>query len=416
MLQQCVRLDPEHALGWNDLGSVCLMLGDLKAAVDALRHATHLQPGLQIAHANLGLALYHLGSLEEAQAACGRALEIDPANDATRWTLSMCHLALGKMHSGWQLYQSRWSLSHTANFRPRDFFDKPCWLGEGDPAGQAILVHAEQGFGDTLQFCRYVLLLQQRGARVLLEVQPAMLGLLSRAFAPAVSVLGRGQPLPKFDMHCPLMSLPLAFRTDLDNIPAASPYLWPNVDSVSHWRKKLGGSALPRIALAWSGGRLHPRDGARSMPLRELLALDRFAANYFAAQTELRESDSAALKQFSRLAWYGPELREFDDTASLLALCDLVITVDTSVAHLAGALGRRTWLLLPFAADWRWLLRRQDSPWYPTMRLFRQNRMGDWSGVVAEVANALAQEFGPPAATPFAVQSSGSGVRHETTL
>jgi hypothetical protein len=274
---------------------------------------------------------------------------------------------------------------------PRRRLGKPLWLGEYPLGRKTILLTAEQGFGDVIQFARYAPLLARSGAQVVLEAPPDLMGLLGRM--EGVVVVARGAPLPPFDVHCPLGSLPLALKTDPAAIPAPIPYLAAGGERLAEWRTRLAGVAAPRVALAWSGSPTHPNDRNRSLVLAQLaplFALDRIA--FVSVQREPRE-DAQAVAAARPLVHLGAELKDFDDTAAVLALCDLVVSVDTAVAHVAGAIGRPVWILLPYQPDWRWKLDRTDSPWYPTARLYRQSAPGDWGGVIARVRDDLAKTF-----------------------
>jgi hypothetical protein len=266
---------------------------------------------------------------------------------------------------------------------------KPLWLGEYPLARKTVLLHAEQGLGDTIQFVRYAPLLAGTGARVVMEVQRELAGLLGRVEG-VTAVVGRGDPLPAFDVHCPLGSLPCAFGTEPSSIPAAVPYLKPDEQKLAAWRARLAHISSPRVAIAWSGTPSHPDDRNRSISLvllEPLLSLDHI--NVVSIQREVRQEDAELLARLPRLTNLGQELADFDDTAAVISLVDLVISVDTSVGHVAGALARPTWILLPFCPDWRWMIDRDDSPWYPTARLFRQGAPGDWPSVIARVTEEL---------------------------
>jgi hypothetical protein len=266
---------------------------------------------------------------------------------------------------------------------------KPLWLGEYPPHHKTILLTAEQGLGDTIQFTRYAPVLAGMGAKVVLEI-PSELGPLLGRVAGVSGTVARGAALPDFDLHCPLGSLPLALGTEVTTIPGPMSYVSPDEARIAKWRTRLPPGAAPRVALAWSGSAAHPNDRNRSIALARLaplLALE--GIEFVSAQRELRGEDADALAGLARLPHIGEELVDFDDTAAVLALADIVISVDTAVAHLAGAMGRPTWILLPFCPDWRWMLGREDSPWYPSVRLFRQASAGDWEAVISRVRGEL---------------------------
>jgi hypothetical protein len=248
-------------------------------------------------------------------------------------------------------------------------------------------LHAEQGLGDTIQFCRYAKLVKALGARVVLEVPQALLRLLSGL--EGVDVLTeKGQALPAFDYHCPLLSLPLAFKTDMTNIPSPKPYLAASPQKCEEWARRLGVKGKPRVGLVWSGRTEHQNDHNRSLTLEQLLPILPVGCEYVSLQKEVREADKPVLEGCD-IRHYGEELKDFTDTAALCELMDLVISVDTSVAHLAGALGKSTWVLLPYAPDWRWLLDRDDSPWYESLKLYRQAEDSSWGPVLERVSKDL---------------------------
>ena len=260
-------------------------------------------------------------------------------------------------------------------------------------ADKTILLHSEQGFGDTIQFCRYVPLVAARGARVILEVEEPLQGLLT-GLAGTARVMAKGDLLPDFDLQCPLLSLPLAFGTQLETIPSAGAYLRAPDQALLKWGARLPSKRRPRIGIAWAGNAKHIRDRERSIDLRSLLPLLDVDATFVSLQKEVRAADTATLKESADIIHFGHELEDFSDTAALISHLDLVISVDTAIAHLAGALGKPVWILLTHVPDWRWLLDRDDSPWYPTARLFRQSETREWDSVIMRVRDALLKFIG----------------------
>ncbi len=384
--QRALALDPRSAQTHFGLGNALKDQGRLEESLECYGRALAIKPDLADALNNRGTALLALNRAREALADFEQALAIEPGAAVAHANLGACRLLVGDFEGGWPEYEWRWRSEYYLS-APREF-SQPLWLGKEDIAGKTILLHAEQGFGDAIQFVRYVETVAKRGATVILEVQPALLSLLS-GIAGASRIVGRGEPLPHFDMHCPLLSLPLAFGTRLQTIPAAVPYLDPAAANVRSWRDKLGARGVPNIGIAWSGNPDHPNDRNRSMALRKLMALQIPGARLISVQKEVRPEDAKVLAANPHIGDFGTRLGDFSDTAALLSLMDLVVSVDTSVVHLAGALGKPVWVLLPFAPDWRWLMDREDSPWYPTARLFRQPRAGDWDGVVDRVKREL---------------------------
>ncbi len=390
--ERAVALKPDYVDAFTNRG---IALGDLDRPAEALRsyeRAIALHPRGAEAFYNRGNALRDLNRHAEAIESYERALALNPDYAAAHWNLADCCLLLGDFARGWQEYEWRWKLERHDNFKSD--FQRPLWLGAESLEGRTILLHSELGLGDTLQFCRYATEVAALGARVVLEVQPTLLPLLADLEGVAHAV-ARGDPLPLFDYHCPLMSLPLAFKTDLTNVPARIPYLFSNAERVAFWRQKLRNTDKPRVGVVWSGSMALKND-RRSMPLKELVPLMGEWAEWVSLQKEVRDSDAALLASRADLRDAGAELKDFADTAALVELMDVVVTVDTSVAHVAGAMGKPVWILLPFNPhDWRWMLDRADSIWYPTARVFRQPANGDWASVVRRVDEALLREFGP---------------------
>jgi hypothetical protein len=297
----------------------------------------------------------------------------------------------GDFDRGWRGYEWRWKNARRLGIGEVRNFKQPLWLGEESIAGKRLLLHSEAGLGDTVHFCRYVTLSAARGATVLLEVQPPLLGLLANLEGVS-QVIAKGSPLPPFDYHCPLLSLPLAFKTTLDTIPAPAKYLQTDKAKVAQWRTLLGERTRPRVGLVWSGNPNNPMDERRSIPLADWVARLPPEFQYFCLQKDLRETDAAVLDSSSSIFWFD-DLPDFSTTAALCECMDVVISVDTSVAHVSGALGQRTWVLLAFTPDWRWLRDRDDTPWYPSVKLYRQKAVGDWNEVLARVAADLRREF-----------------------
>jgi len=442
---RALALAPEFAAGWNNRACVLRDLGRYADALDSCDHALALQPdypdawsnrgnalgdlnrpheaersyrrALQLAPAfvdawnNLGLAQVELNQREHALSSYERALALDPEAAETHWNRALCLLQMGRFETGWREYEWRWARRRIQPGR-RDFA-QPLWLGDFPLDGKTILLHAEQGLGDTLQFCRYAALVRQLGAKVVLEVPGALRRLLS-TLAGADQVIETGQPLPRFDCHCPLMSLPLAFGTDEASIPSATPYLFADAANVNEWRERIdadidagvdanadphaGPAAKPlKVGLVWAGeNRAHVAE-LRKIDARRSLAFERFAplldvpdVRFFSVQKGVAAQQLGAHAQRERVVDHTDLLNDFADTAALVANLDLVISVDTSTAHLAGALGKPVWILNRFDTCWRWLLERADTPWYPGARLFRQPALGDWDSVIDALRAALA--------------------------
>lgn len=420
-LAKAVEMDPSHARSHNDLGEALRALGRHEEAVACYQRSIALQPDLAYPYGNLGAALHALNRDEEAlgwveqslQLATDRAIAhcdlgtalawlnrhqealeqyrlaqaLQPDFPGARYSESLSLLSLGDFASGWEKHEAR--LADPTTAKGRRHSPEPAWRGEADIAGKTILLHAEQGMGDAIQFVRYTPLVAAKGAIVYLQAQRS----LRTLFAGIPGIAAQFEPLdtlPPFDLQCSLMSLPYAFRTEIDSIPAEVPYLHAEPQRIAAWRERLGPRRRMRIGIAWSGNPLHANDRNRSIPLATLSRLlSRPDIDFHVLQGEVREADRPALAALPQVHDHGEALGDFANTAALMMHMDLVISIDTALAHLAGALGVPTWVPLCWAPDWRWLLERGDSPWYPTMRLFRQRRRGDWGDVLTDVACQL---------------------------
>jgi tetratricopeptide (TPR) repeat protein len=384
-LQTAIRLAPRHAKARTALGDVFHQQGRLDEAVGAYAAAAELDPADAEARFNMGVALYDQRRLDEAIAAYEGAIDADPDHARARYNLAFPYLLRGDLAEGFRRYEWRERTSQSA---PLDRgFTQPRWRGE-DIAGLTLLVHAEQGFGDTIQFCRYIALAAARGARIVLEAPKPLLRLLS-GVEGVDAVAPSGGPLPSFDRHCSLMSLPLILEARFDTIPGPGGYLQVDAQAFDHWRARLGPKQAPRVGLVWSGNPEQANDRRRSIPLARLTPFLPSGLTYVSLQKEVRDADRSALAADDRILDLSGEIEDFTDTAALCGLMDVVLSVCTSGAHLAGALGRPTWIMLASNADWRWFLGRDDSPWYDSARLFRQGADGDWNGVMTRVAKEL---------------------------
>ncbi len=377
--------DPDHAGALVNRGNALVRLNRPAEAISSYDRALASLPGHPQILTNRGHALRRLNRPVEALADFKAALTARPEFAEAHFEAGMAHLTLGDFAIGWKEYEWRWKTGTFAGRRRQ--FRAPLWLGDAPLSGKTILLHAEQGFGDTIQFIRYATLVAERGAKVVCEVQPELRSLLSQL--DGVDVVAEGEPLPFFDMHCPLLSLPLAFGTRLETIPAPVAYLAASTQHVARWRDRVP-RERPSVGFVWSGSTSHKNDASRSIPLSKLAPLLKGApVHCFSLQKELREADSETLAELPELVHLGSEIRDFADTAAVISQLDLVISVDTAVAHLAGALGKPVIILLPYAADFRWMRDRTDSPWYPTARLYRQQAFGDWDSVIALLPGEL---------------------------
>ena len=448
-----LRLDPDDAKTLNNRGNALRELGRFQEALDSYNRALQSAPDYADAHGNRGTALQALDRLEEALACYDKALAIVPGHMATLCNrasvlaalrrpaealetyarvlalnpdhaeahvdAALCRLLAGDFPNGWAEYEWRWRIPVLQGELAK--FAAPLWHGAEPLHGKTILLWCEQGLGDSIQFCRFARQVAAQGAKVLLWTH-APLETLMTSLEGVDSVLRTGDRVPATDYHCPLLSLPLALGTGLDSIPADPQYLYTDPDRVAQWSKRLGPRRRPRVGLAWSGNPNHRGDRNRSIALQQFLALADGPFEFICLQKQIRDVDRPFLQQRPDIRLFCDELADFDDTAALVQHMDLVIAVDTAVAHLAGALGRPVWILLSFMSDWRWLLDRSDSPWYPTARLFRQPRPGDWQGVFDAVRQALgATDFpdtvaGTPLSVPSADALRASRRRNDATV
>ena len=425
-------LDNNHAQAHNNLGNILI---DLKRPADAVKHyqsALAINPKYANAHNNSANAYLALNQFENAVAACDAALAIDPAllttlnNRANALqklqrfdealqaydrviqthhgysfaplNKGLLCLLLGNYSEGWALYEARWAAAPQPKLL--EIFSKPLWLGKESIAGKTVLLHAEQGYGDTIQFCRYAALVAAKGvSKLYLNVPKLLFNLISESLSKtpttsAITVLTDGDTVPQFDFQCPLMSLPLAFNTQVNCIPADIPYLFANHLLVDKWHTRLNNKPAkkPKVGLVWSGSSAYSNDSNRSLALNLLAPLFSLDIEFHSLQKEIKTEDKAAFAALN-LQSHQEYLTDFSETAALIHEMDLVISVDTSVAHLAGALGKPVWVLLPFSPDFRWLLNRDDSPWYPTAKLFRQRKTSDWESVVSQLCIKISEHF-----------------------
>lgn len=399
-LRQVLQWAPGHVTARNNLGNLLRETGKLAESLEHLSAALATDKDNYRAWNNYGSALREAGRLREAIEAYREALRLKPDHAEAHLNLSMALLAAGEYAEGWREYEWRWQGARENQGYNRNF---PQSQWQGQPLhGETILLHAEQGLGDALQFIRYAPLVAKRGGRVVVECQPGLLALFARI--PGIDkVIERGDALPDFSWHCPLMSLPHAFGTTLETVPAGIPYLAPDVGKVAEWKRFFNAGSNLRVGLVWAGNpRLHDPvshqiDRRRSLHLSQLApilatpATDFFSLQKGEPQAQLAQAD------FS-LVDLGVRLHDFDDTAALVSLLDLVITVDTSVAHLAGALGRSVWMLSRYDACWRWGAQGETTPWYPSMKIYRQAGYGDWTEPLAAMSRDLQVLAGRPAA------------------
>lgn len=383
-LQMALRLNPKFVPALVNLAVLLKQQDRFDDALVAVERALALEPNCVEAIVNRGMVLERLGRIDEAIVAMRRAVELEPAAAQSRLNLGLLLLLAGNLEQGWPEYEWRVKCSDA---RPA-IVDRPRWAGES-LAGRTILLQSDQGLGDTLQFVRYAALLKQRGARVVVESRPQLASLLRSC--PGVDAIAvPDAPVGNFDVWLPVLSLPGAFHTTIDTVPAAVPYLFPRDSLVDKWRGELAGDGRLKVGIAWQGNPRNKLDRYRSIPLTAfapLIALDRL--RLYSLQEGLGREQLAGATFAGKITDLGDRLGDFENTAAIMRNLDLIVTCDSAPAHLAGALGVPTWLLLPRVPDWRWMLERSDSPWYPSMRLFRQPRGGHWASVLATVAEAL---------------------------
>lgn len=379
--KEALRLEPNLPGAHNGLAFALRCASQLEEAEKYAREAIRRDPQDDGLYTNLGCLLFDMGRPAEAEAHYRKALQLRRPNPEAVHNLAMAKLLAGSLREGWRDYETRWEIPP---LRPRGF-RQPQWMGE-DLQGRTLLVHHEQGFGDSIQFCRFVPKAAETG-RVVLEVARELVRLMSSLDGVA-QIVPRGEALPEFDLHCPMMSLPRAFDTGLEDIPAAIPYLRARPEQVRAWQARLSRLPGPRVGVVWAAGLgirwVHRKKSIRFERLRPLLEVP--GVTFVSLQ---KGAAGRPVLSGVRVEDWTKELRDFADTAALIEALDLVIGIDTSVIHLAGALAKPVWVLNPHETCWRWLLDRDDSPWYPTLRLFRQSRPGDWDPVIARVAEEL---------------------------
>lgn len=392
-----IALQPGYPDAWSNRGNALSDLNRPHEARESYQRALELAPAFADAWNNLGLTQVDLNEHAQALHSYERALAVNPAAAETHWNRSLCLLQLGQLEAGWAEYEWRWERSRIK--ASRRTFAQPLWLGNFSIDGKTILLHAEQGLGDTLQFCRYAKTVSKLGAKVVLEVPRELMRLMS-TLDGVDQLIEAGHALPPFDCHCPLLSLPLACKTDLASIPSKTPYLFADPQASREWHERIAAPAQKclNVGLVWAGGNrphvaeLRKNDARRSITFERLAPiLDVPNVRFFSLQKgpaarQLQHDDSHL-----DVIDYTEELDDFADTAALVANLDLVISVDTSTAHLAGALDKPVWILNRFDTCWRWMLERTDTPWYAQAKLFRQPALGDWDSVIRNVRDALVE-------------------------
>lgn len=377
--------DPHNIMTLVNYGCVLYELAQYQQALDCFEKILTINPNHLLGLSYRAFCLVSFNRHDEAMTYYAKALAIDPTHAITHFNESLCRLVMGDFKIGWQKHEWRWK---TEMAHVNRHFAQPLWLGDADLTGKSILLYYEQGFGDTIHFMRYVPMVAALGARVILEVQPELLSLI-RNIKGVDQLIAHGDTLPITDYQCPLMSLPLAFGTELSTIPVSIPYVFSDATLVTQWQNKLAHLTKPKkVGIVWSGNPLNKTNIRRSIPLEVLLRAQVASVDFISLQKRITPQELTLLNTHD-IPVFADELTDFNQTAALIECLDLVITTDTAVAHIAAAMGKPTWVLLAFSPDWRWLLNRHDSPWYPTMTLFRQHAMWDWSNVIEAVKEKL---------------------------
>ncbi len=380
-----IKIRPDFEEAYVNRG---VILSILMNPIEALKNfdlAIKLNPNHAIAHNNKGNVLTELSRFDEAIKNYEKAVKIDPNYADAFNNIALLKLLLGDYEEGWRLFEWRWKGPQKKEFRD---FKKPLWLGNESIKNKTILILSEQGFGDFIQFYRYCILVEKLGAKIIIETPKELTSLIKNQNKSNI-IISKGEPLPEFDFYCPIMSLPLAFGTNIHNIPAISPYI--NIDSgkLNFWRSKLINKKRVRVGIVWSGAQNKETDFNRSLILSQLSPLFDLPLDFYVLQKKIRDIDKDYLFQSNNIYDFHELIEDFSDTAVLISEMDIVISVDTSVAHLAGALDKPLWVLLPYVADYRWMIDRIDSPWYPSATLFRQKETNNWDNVISSIVRSL---------------------------
>lgn len=388
-IKKSLGLNPNQPAALYNMAVEFQKLTRLEEALTCYNQTLRLNPNDINALINRGNTLKDLKQYREAIDSFERALAIEPNIPSAHWNKALTHILLGEYEEGWKEYEWGWQCGERG--KPRQY-SQPTWLGVEPIASKKILIHPEQGFGDLIQFSRYVTMLEKLGAKVILEAPASLVELLA-SLSPTLTIIKEGDVLPAFDVVCPVMSLPLALKTSLETIPATTPYLSVSDAKKQYWQAKLGAKTKPRVGIVWSGSMTNQIDNnlcaRRNIPLSELKPLFELPFEFHVLQKDIRPEDKPILESIAQLHCHQEDLKDFADTAAIIQEMDLVISVCTSVAHLSGALGHQTWVLLPYSADYRWMTNEHDSPWYPSIELIRSKKIGDWSDVVHQTTQQL---------------------------
>ena len=384
--ENAIKLKPGFAEAYCNRGIALKDLKQFQAALESFNTAIALAPQFAEAFSNRGLALKELTQFDAAIESYDKAIALKPHVAEFHFNKATTLIVTGHYLEGWELFECRVKGKTVGDIYSR--YDKLRWTGEENIQGKKLLIHHEHGLGDTIQFCRYLLQAQTLGAEIILEVPETLVPLISTLQAQ-INIVSQGTPLPEYDAYCPIMSMPYIFKTTVETIPANTPYLFTDQKKVAAWQDKLGPKNKLRVGLVWSGDIVHKNDRNRSIQLQELIALTDLPIEWHSIQKEYRPYDMEVLNQHPEIRQHQDDIFDFSDTAALIESMDLIISVDTSIAHAAGAIGKPVWILLPFTPDYRWMLERKDSPWYPSAELYRQSENRQWSDVIQQVKTAL---------------------------
>ena len=383
--KQALKIKPDYAEAYYNMSVALNDKGDPEAAIESYKQALKIKPDYAEAYSNIGNVLKDQGDLEAAIDSYKQAININPGYAQAYYNLSLLHLLRGNLDEGFKYHEWRLKIKKPTAAPVRTNL---IWDGEQSLSGKHFVVYEEQGLGDIIQFCRYLPVLEQKGANVTFKVKSNLHALL-QTMDSKTSLNTRLPEENKIDFELPMMSLPLALKTTVETIPAQIPYLYADDQRKKRWNEKLGNKTVTRIGLVWSGSTWHKNDHNRSLLLNQLTSLLVLPVEFHSLQKEVREIDIKTLTDFPKINQHQDDLLDFSDTAALIDEMDLVISVDTAVAHLSGAMGKKTFILLPYSPDFRWMLDRADSPWYPTATLFRQPSVGDWDSVISEIRQLL---------------------------
>lgn len=390
--KKAIRLDPTLVDAYYNLGIIFQDKMQLGEAIEYYSKALRLDPVLIDAHYNMGIAFRDVMKINEAIACYKNAIQLDPNFTFAHFNLSLALLLSGNFREGWEEFKWRWKIKELSQRRN---FLQPQWNGANIP-GKTLLLHAEDGFGDTIQFVRYASLIAHHDTKVIVECQKELTSLIQNVDGIS-QVVSYGDELPDFDFYCSLLRLPYLFRMTLENLPARTPYIKPSPSLTEKWRKRMkNDNSKFKIGLVWSGSAREGKLRYRSCPFEFFSVLTEFDnITFYSLQKQLPENKLINIPRDMKFVDYMKEIDNFSDTAGLIENLDLVISVDTAVAHLAGAIGKQVWTLVSFPPDWRWMLDRNDSPWYPTMKLFRQPSQGEWQVVINNIYNEMRNNLSP---------------------